>query len=92
MKKYAANLEKANKVVADSSTVCKDTTEKVEKLISDAQTFMGTFQTSFEVNMAKKNQVISSLGTTLHIEKDALEKDCTCIQSDNAEFDTSISS
>ncbi|CAI9282331.1 unnamed protein product [Lactuca saligna] len=76
MKKHAANLEKAKKVV-DSSTVCKDTTKKVEKLIYDAQMFMGTFQTSFEVNMPKENQVISSLGTTLHIEKDALEKVCT---------------
>ena len=28
MKEHATNMEKANKTVADSSTVCKETTEK----------------------------------------------------------------
>lgn len=65
--------------VADSAQTCKDTTEKVAKLLSEAQAFMGIFQTSFESNTTKVNQVISTLGTSLHAEKDDLEKVLTAI-------------
>ena len=44
------------------------------------------------MNTAKENAVVTSLGTIFRTEKDALEKVCTGIQSDNTEFHTSISS
>lgn len=53
---------------------------------------MSTFQTLFGKNIAKENAFITSLGTTLWTEKDALEKVCTSIQPDNTKFQTSLSS
>ena len=91
-KEHASNFTLTNKAFADSSQTCKETTEKVAKLISDAQTFMGNFQTYFESNTAKANEVISSLGIYVHTKKDALDKVHIGIQSNNVEFHTSISS
>lgn len=70
-KEQASDLALTNKVVADSAQTCKETTEKVAILISNAQAFLGNFQTSFQSNIAKVNQVISNHGTSLHTEKDA---------------------
>lgn len=53
---------------------------------------MGNFRTSFETNTTKENQVITSLGSTLHTDKVALDMIRTDLQTDNTEFQTSISS
>ena len=50
-----------NHTVDASALVCKETTEKVNKLITDARSFMSTFEASFEYNMTKSNEAISSL-------------------------------
>ncbi|CAI9263909.1 unnamed protein product [Lactuca saligna] len=49
-------------------------------------------KTSFESNTTKANAVITSLGSTLRTEKDALEQVLTSIQSTNTEFQSSLSS
>ncbi|CAI9265644.1 unnamed protein product [Lactuca saligna] len=41
-KEHIANLDKTNKAVDDSASVCKETTEKVDKLIFDVRSFMST--------------------------------------------------
>lgn len=64
-KEHAVNLEKENKAIEDSSTIWQEMIEKVNKLVSNIQIFMGKFQTSFETKTANENQVISGLGTTL---------------------------
>ena len=46
-KVHATNLAKTNKAIKDSQNTCKDTTEKVEELLSDVQTFMGDFKNFF---------------------------------------------
>lgn len=91
-KEHASNLSITNKHIADSTQTCKEMAKKVAKLISDAQTFICNFHTSYESNTAKANPLISSLGTSLQTKKDALEKARIGIQSDNTEFHTSISS
>ncbi|CAI9263391.1 unnamed protein product [Lactuca saligna] len=68
-KEYSANLEKMNKVVDASTIVCNNTTEKFDKLITDAQVFIEKFKRSFESNIAKANEVISSVGSTLKTKK-----------------------
>ncbi|CAI9294098.1 unnamed protein product [Lactuca saligna] len=73
-KEHVVILTKSNKDVEDSKKTCKDTTEKVEKLLSEVTTFMGTFQSSFESNTTNVNKLISSLVATLHTEKASLEK------------------
>lgn len=55
LKEHAANLEKANKVVENSAVTCKEATKKVDKLNSDARSFMRTFQGSNETNTTKAN-------------------------------------
>lgn len=80
------NLEKANKAVEDSAKTCKEATEKVDKLITHAQAFMSTFQSSFKSNIAKANEAISCLSVSLHTKNEALEKVHTGIKSDNFEL------
>ncbi|CAI9285847.1 unnamed protein product [Lactuca saligna] len=91
-KEHTANLDKTNKVVDESANFCKETTQKVDKQISDARSFMSTFQNSFETNTAKANAMITSLGSTLRTEKDHIENVCTGIKTNNTEFHSSISS
>ncbi|CAI9293042.1 unnamed protein product [Lactuca saligna] len=91
-KEHSANLEKTNKAVDTSTSVCNTTTEKVNKLITDALLFIEKFQTSFEFNTTKANEVIYGLGSTLKTEKVKLEEVHTGIQKDNVELNSSFSS
>ncbi|CAI9302755.1 unnamed protein product [Lactuca saligna] len=90
-KEHSANLEKTNKAVDASTTVCNNSTKKVDKIIIDARVFMEKFQSSFELNTAKADEVISSLGCTLKTEKAKLQKVCTGLQTNHAQFNSSIS-
>ena len=53
---------------------------------------MDKFQTSFDSNTAKANEVISGLGSTLKTEKAKLEAIRTGIQNDNVDLNSPISS
>ncbi|CAI9290321.1 unnamed protein product [Lactuca saligna] len=53
---------------------------------------MEKFQISFESNTTKANEVISSLGSTLKIEKAKLQEVRIGLKTDHAEFNSSISS
>lgn len=85
-------LPKLTKLLKIQKQHARKRPKKINKLIFDAQSFMSTFQTLFGKNIAKANAFITSLGTTLWTEKDALEKVCTSIQPDNTKFQTSLSS
>ncbi|CAI9282553.1 unnamed protein product [Lactuca saligna] len=89
-KEHSAKLEKTNKVVDASASVCNDTTEKVDKLITNPRLFMEKFQSSFECNTIKANEVISSLGSTLKTEKAKLEQVRCGPQTDNVELNSFI--
>lgn len=86
------NLTLIKKAVVDSERICKETTEKVKKLLCEVTTFMGTFQNPFELSNTNANKVISSLGETLQTEKTALAKVRTEIKNDHAKLQTSITS
>ncbi|CAI9303781.1 unnamed protein product [Lactuca saligna] len=68
-KEHVANAEKTNKVVANSAEVCKITTEKVNKLISETTTFIENFQTIFNSNTTKTNESLLSIGSLFKTEK-----------------------
>lgn len=68
-KEHQTNLDKANQSVSDSTTICKEVTTKVEKLIYEAHTFITTLQTSAESNTSKGNETIAGLRTSLQKEK-----------------------
>ncbi|CAI9288598.1 unnamed protein product [Lactuca saligna] len=91
-KEHSTNLEKMNKGVDDTATVCNNTTEKVDKVIFDATAFMNNFQTSFESNTAKANEAISNLGSSLKAEREKFQEVRTGIKNDHDEFKSSISS
>ncbi|CAI9298790.1 unnamed protein product [Lactuca saligna] len=90
-KEHSANLEKMNKPVEASATVCNNTTEKVDKLITNPRVFMEKFQRSFESNTMKVNEVISSLGSTLKTEKAKLQEVRTGLKTGHDQFNSSIS-
>ncbi|CAI9278655.1 unnamed protein product [Lactuca saligna] len=91
-KEHAANLTLTNKAVADSEKTCKDTTGKVDKLLSDIKNFMVDFCTSSECNTASTNTTINNYVSTIQSKKVALTKIHSEIQTNNSEFQTSISS
>ncbi|CAI9276629.1 unnamed protein product [Lactuca saligna] len=91
-KEHSYNREKMNKVVDASTSVCKETTKKVDKLISYAIAFMKTFQSSFETNTTGANEEIANVGSSLKIERSKLQEVQTGITSDHKAFKSSISS
>lgn len=90
-KEHTESLLKENKVVDDSAASCKEAIEKAEKLITDTQTFMKNFQTSYEKNTSNANKVISNLWISIRTEKEALAKIHTYLQTRNTEFQPAIS-
>ncbi|CAI9278951.1 unnamed protein product [Lactuca saligna] len=90
-KEHSTNLEKINNVVNASTSICNETTEKVDKLSYDATTFMNNFQYSFETNIARANEEIANLGSSLK-ERTKLQEVGTGIITDHEEFKSSISS
>lgn len=58
VKEHAANLDKAHKVVDDSNLLNQQTTEKVDKLISQTEVFITDLNTA-EGNTFKANEAIS---------------------------------
>ncbi|CAI9293820.1 unnamed protein product [Lactuca saligna] len=67
-------------------------TEKVDKLIYDAQVFMEIFQQSFDSNTAASNEVISSLSTSLNSERAKFQDICNGLKDDYDKFQSSITS
>ncbi|CAH1427942.1 unnamed protein product [Lactuca virosa] len=87
-----SKLTFTNNAIAHSKKTCTDTTEKVDKLLSDIKTFMEDFRSSSERNTASVNTAINSLVSTLQSKKAALTKVHTELQTNHSEFQTSISS
>ncbi|CAI9298615.1 unnamed protein product [Lactuca saligna] len=85
-------LEKINKVVGSSATVCNNTSKKVDKLISDATNFMNKFQNSFESNTVKANEAISNLDSSFKVEREKFQEVRTGIKTNHDVFKSSISS
>ncbi|CAI9281061.1 unnamed protein product [Lactuca saligna] len=83
------NTSDVGQGIQDSLTILLTFGLKVmTKLLSheNACAFMEKFQSSFEYNIVKANEVISSLGSTLKIEKVKLEEVHTGLLSDHIEF------
>nr|KAJ0215179.1 hypothetical protein LSAT_V11C300140950 [Lactuca sativa] len=67
-KENVANATTMSKAVSDSAEVCKPTTEKVDKLISDAIEFMEDYKNAYNSNTVI-NQAIHNVGALLKEEK-----------------------
>lgn len=89
-KEHAKNLGNSTKAVENSEKTVRETTEKVEKLLSDVTQFMAEFQKSSDQNTAFANKVLTSLGTTLLTEKEVLSKVHSELRVDNAKMSAFI--
>ncbi|CAI9296982.1 unnamed protein product [Lactuca saligna] len=90
MKEHAENDAKLNREVSESADVCKSTTEKVDKLIFETNTFMENYRTTYNNNTTSVNEALQNLGAMLKTEKITLEKICIGLQQDHASFQTSL--
>lgn len=63
---------------------------KVQKIVSDAQTFMTTLQIAAKKNTSKENEAIVGLRTSLQKDKEALVQVHTDQKTENTEFQTSL--
>lgn len=75
-----------NQVVEESTSVCNKMTEKVDKLIYDAQVFMEKFQNSFESTSARANEVIFGLCSSLKTKRAKFPEVRTGLQNDHDKF------
>ncbi|CAH1418525.1 unnamed protein product [Lactuca virosa] len=92
MKQHSATVETSNKAVADSAEVCMSTTEKVDKLIGDTNSFMENFQTTYNSNTTSANEALKSLGSLFKTEKAKLQEIHTGLKTDHESFQATISS
>lgn len=81
-----------NKAIADSAEVCKTTTKKFCKLISDTTTFIENFQATFDTNTTTANESLKSLGAFFSSEKAKLQDIRNGVKSYHEAFQTSIPS
>ncbi|CAI9293817.1 unnamed protein product [Lactuca saligna] len=68
-KEHAENAAKMNKAMSNFAEVCKTTTKKVDKLISEATAFMETYRTTYNNNTASVNEALQQLGSMFKTEK-----------------------
>ncbi|CAI9287997.1 unnamed protein product [Lactuca saligna] len=64
VKEHAANLEKPNKAVENSTQSFKESTEKVDKLIIDAPAFMTDLRSAADSNVSNENKTSISYQIT----------------------------
>ncbi|CAI9299887.1 unnamed protein product [Lactuca saligna] len=69
VKEHAANLDKANKAVENSTRSCLQATEKIDKLIFETKRFMIEINTVAESNTSKVNDAIDNLNASLRKER-----------------------
>ena len=62
---HAANLAKVHKAIEDSTSSCLQTTEKVDKLISETNMFISEIHTVAAKNVAQANYAIVNLNASL---------------------------
>ncbi|CAH1416310.1 unnamed protein product [Lactuca virosa] len=86
----AENAAKMNREISESADICKSTTKKVDKLISETTTSMENYRTTYNNNTASANEALQNLGVMFKIEKTNLEKIRTSLQQDHASFQTSL--
>ena len=89
-KEHAKSIDASTKAVENSEKTVHETTEKVEKLFADVTQFMKGFRSSYNKYTIVANKVITSLGSTLQMEKEALSKVHSKLRVDNAEMSASI--
>ncbi|CAH1415841.1 unnamed protein product [Lactuca virosa] len=81
-----------NKAVSDSAKVCKTTTEKVDKIISQTIEFIEDYKSTYNTNTASANQALKNLGSMFKSEKANLQDLRKSLQKDHDTCQTSISS
>ncbi|CAI9264617.1 unnamed protein product [Lactuca saligna] len=63
------NVANMNNAVSESIDICKSTTEKVDKIISETTTFMENYRTTYNNNTTFANEALQNLGSMFKIEK-----------------------
>ncbi|XP_023736528.1 uncharacterized protein LOC111884433 [Lactuca sativa] len=89
-KEHTANSSSFSKVVSDSAAVCKETTEKVDKLITDTRVFMDEYQVTYNNNTSTTNKVIQNVGAMFKGEKTSFVELRTEFKSDHEAFQASV--
>ncbi|CAI9281543.1 unnamed protein product [Lactuca saligna] len=89
---HEENAKKMNASVFEFAEVCKSTTKKVNKLISEMTNFMETYRTNYKNNIASVNEALRNLGAMFKTEKLNLKKVCSKLQQDHASFQISLTS
>jgi len=90
---YAENekiVKESFKAVEHSEKAIKETTAKVEKLQTEAITFMNEYRSSFDSNTEKMNKVIASFRESLQSEKKSLSDLRSNLKLEHSEMVTDV--
>ena len=90
VKEHEASIAKATSAIDASTKSCKDATEKVKKLILDANVFLESLQGAAELNANKVNSTVEKLAMSLETEKKHFATMCQTIQGYNVALRTSV--
>ena len=90
MKEHVANDMTMSKAVSDSADVCKTTTGKVDKLITETIEFMNDYKTTYNSNTASANHAIQNVGVLLKTEKANFVQLLKDFKTDQEAFHSSI--
>ncbi|CAI9300134.1 unnamed protein product [Lactuca saligna] len=72
VKEHAANLDKANKAVENSTQYCLQVTEKVDKLVSETKAFLTKINTVVVKKATNMHNAIANLNASLRKERESI--------------------
>ncbi|KAL7605732.1 hypothetical protein Lser_V15G20073 [Lactuca serriola] len=87
---HDASISNATSTITASTKVCTEATEKVDKLIQDANIFLESLQGAAELNASKVTSSITNLEKASAAEKQNFATLCQDIQKDNAALLSSL--
>nr|KAJ0209922.1 hypothetical protein LSAT_V11C400209070 [Lactuca sativa] len=89
-KEHNGNSSSFSKAVSDSTVVCKEMTEKFDKLITDTSLFMDEYQVTYNNNTSTTIKAIQNVGAMFNAEKASFAELRTKFKSDHKAFQASI--
>nr|KAJ0213615.1 hypothetical protein LSAT_V11C400208200 [Lactuca sativa] len=87
---FLSESQRSIMAVSDSTVVCKEITEKFDKLITDTSLFMDEYQVTYNNNTSTTIKAIQNVGAMFNAEKASFPELRTKFKSDHKAFQASI--
>ncbi|CAI9265409.1 unnamed protein product [Lactuca saligna] len=89
-KDHIANISSVSKAIFNSVAICKETNEKVDKLITNTRVFIYEYQVTYNNNTSITNKPIQNVGAMFKAEKETFFELHTEFKCDHEAFQASV--